>query len=297
WSVDPFGAVIRDDRLYGRGAVDMKAAIACFVAALARHGGGKGSVSLLITGDEEGPSIDGTRKVLDWLTARGERLDSCLVGEPTGVAAVGDTMKIGRRGSLNVKLSVFGTQGHSAYPHLADNPIPRLLAVLGQLTAAPLDEGSEHFDASSLAITTIDVGNKASNVIPAEVRAGFNIRFNDRHSSQSLREHITRVASLLAGRHELSFEVSGECFLTPPGPLSAAVAEAAHAVTGLECRPSTSGGTSDARFIRHHCPVVEFGLLSAQAHKVDEHVPLADLETLTRIYQGVLGQGVLERAP
>jgi len=288
WTIDPFAAAIVDGRLFGRGAADMKAAIACFVAAAARFQPGSGSISFLVTGDEEGPAIDGTVRVLDWLAARGERLDYCIVGEPTNPKAVGEMIKIGRRGSLNARLEVFGTQGHAAYPHLADNPIPRLLEMLRRLTEAPLDRGSAHFQASTLALTTIDVGNPVTNITPASARAGFNIRFNDLHSGRSLEDWIRRTLDAVGGDWTLAVEVSGESFLTRPGPLSDAVAAAAREVTGLVAELSTSGGTSDARFIAGHCPVVEFGLANATMHKADEHVPVADLEVLTRIYHAAL---------
>ncbi|MGE4278599.1 MAG: succinyl-diaminopimelate desuccinylase [Magnetospirillum sp.] len=291
WSVDPFGGQVLNERLYGRGAADMKGAIACFVAAVARFldkGEAAGSISLLITGDEEGPAVDGTVKVLDWLVARGEKLDACIVGEPTNPNRLGEMMKIGRRGSLNGKLTVFGTQGHAAYPHLADNPIPRLLAMLNALNAEPLDHGSPHFQASTLTFTTVDVGNPATNVIPAQAKAGFNIRFNDLHSGASLEKWIRHTLDVLGGDYELTIEVSGESFLTQPGALSKAVADCAQAVTGLRPEESTTGGTSDARFIKNHCPVLEFGLVSQTMHKVDENVLVADLESLAQIYQGVL---------
>ncbi|ARJ66969.1 succinyl-diaminopimelate desuccinylase [Magnetospirillum sp. ME-1] len=291
WTAEPFGAALDQGRLFGRGAADMKGAIACFVAAVARlkaEGAIRGSVSLLITGDEEGPAVDGTVKVLDWLAARGERLDCCIVGEPTNPKKLGDMMKIGRRGSLNCRLTVFGTQGHSAYPHLADNPIPRLLEILRLLTQKPLDEGTPHFQASTLALTTVDVGNPATNVIPAEARAGFNIRFNDLHSGASLEKWIRDTVAQVEGECEVKVEVSGESFLTPPGQLSEAIAQAAFEVTGLVPEASTSGGTSDARFIKNHCPVVEFGLVGQTMHKSDEHVAVADMEALTEIYRRVL---------
>jgi succinyl-diaminopimelate desuccinylase len=288
WTVDPFGAQVIDGKLFGRGAVDMKGAIAAFVAAVARFGKPAGSISFLITGDEEGPAVDGTVKVLDWLAARGETLDCCLVGEPTNPRRLGEAMKIGRRGSMNTRLTVFGTQGHAAYPHLADNPIPRLLAILNKVTEKPLDQGSEHFEASTLALTTVDVGNPATNVIPATARAGFNIRFNDLHSGAKLQEWIKGIVAEVGGETELSFEVSGESFLTQPGALSQSVADAIRTVTGLEAELSTSGGTSDARFIKNACPVVEFGLVNQTMHKSDEHVPVAHLEQLTEIYRAVL---------
>ena len=287
WTVDPFAAQVMDGRLFGRGAADMKGGIACFVAAVAKFLAGgppAGSISLLITGDEEGPAQDGTVKVLEWLAGRGERLDGCIVGEPTNPRRLGEMMKIGRRGSLNAKLRVFGSQGHAAYPHLADNPIPRLLRMLGDLTASPLDEGSEHFQASTLALTTIDVGNPVTNVIPAEARAGFNIRFNDLHSGRSLEEWIRKVCAQSGENWDLSIEVSGESFITQPGKLSQVVADAARKVTGLTPELSTSGGTSDARFICRYSPVVEFGLVTTSMHKADEHVAVADMAGLTEIY-------------
>ena len=289
WTVEPFAADVINNQLFGRGAADMKGAIACFVAAVARLKTEgmlpQGSISLLITGDEEGPAVDGTVKVLDWLAARGENLDFCIVGEPTNPRALGDMMKIGRRGSLNCRLTVFGTQGHSAYPDLADNPIPRLLDILRRLTEMPLDEGNAHFQASTLALTTVDVGNAATNVIPAEAHAGFNIRFNDMHSGASLERWIKQIIAEAGGEVEARIEVSGESFLTPPGRLSACLAEAARTVTGRTPDLSTTGGTSDARFIKNCCPVVEFGLVGQSMHKADEHVAVADLEALTEIYR------------
>jgi succinyl-diaminopimelate desuccinylase len=291
WTVDPFAGLVQDGQLWGRGAADMKGAIACFVAAVARakaENALRGSVSLLITGDEEGRALDGTKRVLESLAAKGEKLDACIVGEPTCAAALGDMVKIGRRGSLTARLKVFGTQGHTAYPHLADNPIPRLMKMLRAITSAPLDSGSAHFDPSTLALTTIDVGNPASNVIPAEARAAFNIRFNDHHSGISLEAWLRRTLDGVGGAYELEVEVSGESFFTAPGPLSEALVRAIKAETGREAELSTTGGTSDARFIKAHCPVAEFGLVGRTMHKSDERVALADLETLTRIYRRVL---------
>ena len=288
WTVDPFAATLLNDRLYGRGAADMKAAIACFVAAVARLRPARGSVSLLITGDEEGRALDGTVKVLDWLQQRGEKIDACIVGEPTNPTQLGQMMKIGRRGSVNFRLAVRGTQGHVAYPHLADNPIPRLLAVLNALTAEPLDQGSEHFQPSNLEITTIDVGNATTNVIPPEARAGLNIRFNDLHTGAKLVQWVQDVAAQWGGDCEITSEISGESFITQPGALSDALAAAIVQETGLTPELSTTGGTSDARFIARHCPVVEFGLITTSMHKADEHVLVADLDRLTRIYQGTL---------
>jgi succinyl-diaminopimelate desuccinylase len=294
WSVDPFAAEVRDGRLYGRGAADMKAAIACFVAAVARHLAGtgepRGSISLLITGDEEGPAVNGTRKVLDWLAARGERLDACLVGEPTNPATLGEMIKIGRRGSLNARLRVDGVQGHAAYPHLADNPIPRLIRILAALDAESLDTGTDYFQPSTLTLTSVDVGNPASNVIPAAAQAAFNIRFNDRHTFASLRDWIDARCRGAGGRYVLDLDCSGEAFLCAPGPWSTTVAAAVAEQTGCSAELSTSGGTSDARFLKEVCPVCEFGMVGESAHKVDESIPLADIESLTRIYVNVLAR-------
>jgi len=299
WTVDPFGAALVDGQVYGRGATDMKGAVAAFVAAVARFlaasgaqfiSEGRGSISLLITGDEEGDAVDGTVKVLDWLKARGERLDACLVGEPTNQKRLGDMIKIGRRGSLTAKLTVHGVQGHTAYPQLADNPVHRLVRMLDAVTREALDDGTEHFQPSNLQITSIDVGNAASNVIPARAEAAFNLRFNDRHSAKSVEAWLRRKFDEAAagGRYELAIKVSGEAFLTPPGPLSELIARAAEAETGVVPELSTTGGTSDARFIKDHCPVAEFGLVGLTMHKADERSAVADIEALTRIYQAVL---------
>jgi len=301
WTRDPFSGDVTDGVLHGRGAADMKSAIACFTAAVAklveRHGapdswGTPGSISLLITGDEEGPAVNGTRKVLEWLAERGEQLDACIVGEPTNPEALGDMIKIGRRGSTTGDVVVHGTQGHTAYPHLADNPVHHLVRMLGTLTAAPLDEGTEHFPPTTLQITTVDVGNPANNVIPARVSATFNIRFNDLHSSDSLaawvRETFDRAIAGTNARYDLSFRVTGEAFLTPPGPFSEAISDAVAKVTGRRPELSTTGGTSDARFIKDFCPVAEFGLVGQTMHKVDERVATSDIEQLTEIYLTVL---------
>lgn len=294
WTAEPFAGDVVDGRLYGRGASDMKSAIAAFVAAVARllkDGTPAGSISLLITGDEEGDAINGTVKVLERLKARGETLDACLVGEPTNPTKLGEMIKIGRRGSLTAKLTVYGTQGHAAYPHLADNPIPRLMKMLAAVTDAPLDAGSAHFQASTLAITTVDVGNAATNVIPGSARAGFNIRFNDLHTGASLtawlRERFDNVAR---DSYELAVRISGESFLTPPGALSALVAGAVKDVTGITPELSTTGGTSDARFIKDACPVCEFGMVGQSMHKADEHCSVADIEKLTDIYHRILAR-------
>lgn len=294
WTVDPFGAEVIDGMLYGRGAADMKGAIAAFVAAVARlksaAGDPSGSLSLLITGDEEGPAVNGTVKVLDWLKDQGEVIDHCLVGEPTNPTRLGDMMKIGRRGSLNAWLTVYGSQGHVAYPHLADNPIPRLMRKLSALIERPLDAGTEHFQPSNLEITSIDVGNGATNVIPGAAKARFNIRFNDLHSGARLTAWVREKLDVVAegALYDCDIKVSGDAFLTPPGVLSDLIGGACEAVTGRRPELSTSGGTSDARFIKNHCPVVEFGMVGRSMHKTDEHVPLADLEALTEIYRRVL---------
>lgn len=296
WSCDPFAAEVRDGVLYGRGAADMKGAIACFVAAVAgfladRGPGFGGSISLLVTGDEEGEAVNGTVKVLDWLHERGERLDACLVGEPTNPTELGEMIKIGRRGSLIGRLSVRGVQGHTAYPDRADNPCHRLVRMLESVTAEPLDDGSEHFPPSSLQIVSIDVGNPVDNVIPARATARFNIRFNDRHSSAGLERWLrSRFDDAIGadGRYDLELRVSGEAFLVPPGPLSGLVADAVADVLGRRPTLGTAGGTSDARFIKDACPVAEFGLVGQTMHQVDEHTPTADLEALTRVYRAVL---------
>lgn len=293
WTVDPFGAEVRDGKLYGRGASDMKAAVACFAAAasqfLAERGPDfGGSISLLITGDEEGPAINGTPKMLGWMRGKGETMDACLVGEPTCPGRLGEMMKIGRRGSINTTLTVHGVQGHVGYPHRADNPLPRLMRMLLTLVDEPLDRGSEHFEASTLAVTSVDVGNPATNVIPAKGTGRFNIRFNDLHSGASLKDWIRERCDRVGGRYDLAFDISGESFLTPPGRLSDLIAEASLEVTGLSPELSTSGGTSDARFIKDMAPVVEFGMVGESAHKVDENVPAADVPALTAIYRAVL---------
>ncbi|HEX9789203.1 MAG TPA: succinyl-diaminopimelate desuccinylase [Kiloniellales bacterium] len=298
WRVDPFAGVVQDGQVIGRGAADMKGAIACFVAAaadvLAAHGGDLGgAISLLITGDEEGDAVNGTRKVLDWLKARGEVPDVCLVGEPTSDEALGDMVKIGRRGSLTARLTVHGTQGHTAYPHLADNPVHHLVAMLHAVTAEPLDQGSEHYSASTLQLSSIDVGNPTGNVIPAQATAAFNIRYNDKHSGASLEAWLREkfdgaIESARGARYELAVRVSGDSFLCPPGPLSDLVCTATEGVTGRRPALGTTGGTSDARFIKDFCPVAELGLLNATAHKVNEQVPVADLRQLRAIYRAVL---------
>ena len=297
WSVDPFGAEIRDGKLFGRGVVDMKCAIACFAAAASRfideHGENfTGSISLLITGDEEGPAINGTIKALGWMVEQGETIDACVVGEPTSSDTVADTIKIGRRGSMNGHLIVYGDQGHVAYPHLADNPVPRLLALLSAINAGKLDNGTDHFQPSNLEITAMETGNQATNVIHAKAEARFNIRFNDLHSGasleQKLRETCEAIAEPANTRYALDLSVSGDAFLTPPGSLSNILQMAVTGLTGQTPELSTTGGTSDARFIKNYCPVAELGLKNATAHKVDEHADLADIEMLADIYQAAL---------
>jgi succinyl-diaminopimelate desuccinylase len=293
WSFDPFGAALRDGVLCGRGAVDMKGAIAAFIAAAERFIATRGpdfagSISLLITGDEEGVAVNGTKKVLDWLKARGEALDACLVGEPTSATELGDMIKIGRRGSMTGRIAVTGVQGHVAYPQLADNAAHRLVALLGALTAEPLDAGTEHFQASGLQVTTIDIGNPTTNVIPGTARATFNIRFNDLWSSAKLKEWVAARLAAAGGEYQLQWEVSGESFLVPPGRVSDCLAGAIGDVTGRTPELSTTGGTSDARFIQAYCPVAEFGLVGQTMHKTDERVEIADIAQLTAIYEAFL---------
>jgi succinyl-diaminopimelate desuccinylase len=290
WRVDPFAGEIVDGELFGRGAVDMKGAIGCFVAAVARflrHDHLHGSISFLITGDEEGPAVNGTVKVLDWLRARGETIDACVVGEPTNPERLGDMIKIGRRGSLSGFLKVRGVQGHVAYPHRASNPITQLAAMLRALSE-PLDEGTQHFPPSMLVPTTFDVGNEATNVIPGEARANFNIRFNDLHTPESLKDWLHETLDRVGGTYELQTRCSGPAFLTEPGPLTALMQDVVWQELGVVPELSTSGGTSDARFIKDICPVIEFGLVGQTMHQVDERVSLADLEALTSVYLRLL---------
>ncbi len=292
WSVPPFGGEVRAGLLYGRGACDMKGAIAAFVAAAAQHLQTqplRGSISLLITGDEEGVATDGTVRVLDWMAEHGEIPDFCLVGEPTNQVRLGDVIKIGRRGSVTAGITVFGTQGHVAYPQRSDNPVHRLVRALAALTAAPLDGGTEWFEPSSLQVTTIDVGNPAHNVVPASARATLNIRFNDQHSSATLGAWLRATLARYADRFEVDLSASGESFLTTPGPLVAKLRQAVQQATGVEPRLDTGGGTSDARFIARHCPVAEFGLIGTTMHQVDERVPVDELRALAGVYRHVLG--------
>ena len=291
WSEDPFAAAIRDGFIVGRGAADMKGALAAMAAATARHlahGPIKGRLSFIITGDEEGPATFGTAPMLDWLEANHLVPDLCLVGEPTSQAHLGDMMKIGRRGSLNAWITVNGAQGHVAYPHRASNPITPLVAILAALKARALDAGNDWFQPSNLEITDVAVGNPATNLIPAQARARLNIRFNNEHSGAALEAWIRDTVAAHAPSAHLEVKISGEAFLTEPGALSTLVAEAVHAVTGRSPELSTTGGTSDARFIRRLCPVVEFGLPGQSMHKVDEHAAVADVAGLADIYAAVL---------
>jgi succinyl-diaminopimelate desuccinylase len=296
WSHPPFAGEIVGDRLYGRGAVDMKGGIACFVAAaldyLGAHGSKpNGSISLLITGDEESVAVNGTVKLLRWAAERGESFDHCILGEPSNVDVLGDTIKAGRRGSLNGTLIVTGRQGHVAYPERADNPIHGLVTLIAALQA-PLDEGSEHFVPSHLEFTSVDVGNATVNLIPGEARARFNIRYNDRHSQTALKTLIERrTKAAAAGRVRYAFEwqpSNADVFITKPGPFMELAASAIAEVTGHRPKLSTSGGTSDARFIKDYCPVLEFGLVGRSMHQTDESTPLEDLHTLTAIYRRII---------
>jgi succinyl-diaminopimelate desuccinylase len=297
WSHPPFGGEEINGVIYGRGASDMKGSVAAFMAAAgdfidARKTAFTGSISLLLTGDEEGPAVNGTAKVLSWLKERNSLPDDCLVGEPTCTERLGDTIKIGRRGSVNVTVTVSGRQGHSAYPQLADNPIPKLVRLLDRLASHKLDKGSEPFDPSHLAITSVDVGNPASNIIPARAGARFNIRFNPLHSSASLRQWIEtealRVKADMGGEFEIAFSETADAFLTKPGPFVEVVRKAVETVTGIKPVLSASGGTSDARFIKTFCPVVEFGPRNATVHQVDERIEVEELRVLKDIYRAVL---------
>jgi succinyl-diaminopimelate desuccinylase len=296
WRSDPFAAEIRDGVLYGRGAADMKSAIAAFVAATERiltESKPRGSISLLITGDEEGDAINGTAKVLEWLKTRGETIDHCVVGEPTSTARPGDTLKIGRRGSLTVRVTVSGTQGHVGYPRAANNPIPALAKLVTRLSEHRLDDGTEHFEPSTLSFTTIDVGNRAGNIIPAAARAQLNIRFNDSQTAESLTDWIQReandVAKAVGVKIALQPVIGARAFLTKPGAFTDLVTKAVTRTTNLTPQLSTTGGTSDARFIKDVCPVVELGLAGSTMHKVDECVPVADIHRLTDVYAHLLG--------
>ncbi|MCL7464265.1 succinyl-diaminopimelate desuccinylase [Phaeovulum sp. NW3] len=295
WTHDPFGGEIHGGELWGRGATDMKSGVAAFVAAavdFVTETPPDGAVILTITGDEEGAGHDGTRALLDWMADRAEAMSVCLVGEPTCPEHMGEMMKIGRRGSMTLYLEAQGIQGHSAYPHRAKNPLHALVTLLGRMTAAPLDQGTAHFDASTLQITTIDCGNPANNVIPAKARATVNIRFNDAHSGESLTRWaetlLTTVEAETGVTLTLRSEISGESFLTPPGDFVRLVAAAVQVETGLAPVLSTSGGTSDARFVKDHCPVLEFGLVGKTMHQVDERVEIAQIAQLKSIYARIL---------
>jgi succinyl-diaminopimelate desuccinylase len=291
WSEDPFAGEIRDGFIVGRGAADMKGALAAMIAATARHlnrGPLQGRISFIITGDEEGPATFGTTMMLDWMEANGLVPDLCLVGEPTSQHQLGDMMKIGRRGSLNAWITVNGAQGHVAYPHRASNPITPLVAILADLKARVLDDGNDWFQPSNLEITDVSVGNPATNLIPAQARARLNIRFNNEHTGAALADWICATVAAHAPSAQVEVKISGEAFLTEPGALSALVADAVHAVTGRTPELSTTGGTSDARFIRRLCPVVEFGLPGQSMHKVDEQAAVADIAGLAEIYASLL---------
>jgi succinyl-diaminopimelate desuccinylase len=297
WSHPPFAGDVAENVLYGRGAVDMKGGIACFVAAaldhLAEHGGEpkRGSISLLITGDEESIAVNGTIKLLQWAAERGEKFDHCILGEPSNVSVLGDTIKAGRRGSLNGTLVVTGRQGHVAYPDRADNPIRGLVTLIAALQA-PLDQGSKHFDPSNLEFTSVDVGNPTVNLIPGEACARFNIRYNDLHSQTALKTFIEhRAQAAAAGRIHYAFEwqpSNADVFVTKPGPFTELAATAITEVTGIKPKLSTTGGTSDARFIKDYCPVLEFGLVGQTMHAVDERAPVADLVALTDVYRRII---------
>jgi len=292
WSHPPFAGEIADGNLFGRGATDMKGAIAAFAAAVldfTAQGKPKGAISFLITGDEEGPAVNGTVKLLQWAKARGEKFDHAIVGEPTSVKRVGDTIKIGRRGSLSATLSVFGKQGHVAYPDRAQNPMRPLVTMLEALTEKPFDSGTKEFQRSNLEVTSVESGNPAFNVIPAEAKARFNVRFNDKHNSASLKKTIEKrlKAAAKGARYRLDYEPPSESYLTRRGPFVDLVVKAV-AASSVKAALSTSGGTSDARFIKNYCPVVDLGLVGNTMHQIDEHVPLEDLQRLTKIYRRIL---------
>ncbi len=295
WTHDPFGGVIKDGMLWGRGATDMKSGVAAFAAAaidFVRNTPPDGAVILAITGDEEGDGDHGTLALLDWMAVNGESMTDCLVGEPTCPEVMGEMMKIGRRGSMTALITAKGVQGHSAYPHRAKNPVAALVRLMDRLASHELDRGTDHFDASTLALTTIDTGNPANNVIPATCTGTVNIRFNDAHTgaalSDWLRTEATRVQDETGVGITMTIRISGESFLTPPGPLSDLIARAVQAETGIIPKASTTGGTSDARFVKNHCPVVEFGLVGKTMHQVDERVAVADIQTLKAIYTRIL---------
>ena len=295
WSVNPFSAEIIDGWMYGRGATDMKSGVAAFAAAaidFVLQTPPDGSVVLAITGDEEGPAKDGTVALLDWMQSKGEKMNVCLVGEPTNPNEMGEMMKIGRRGSLNAHFTVIGQQGHSAYPHRANSPFPAMIRLMDTLASSTLDQGTEHFDASTIAIVTIDTGNPATNIIPSQSHATVNIRFNDTHSGASLTKwlevHTHKIGAKFGVEIKMQVHISGESFFTPPGELSNLVSRAIQVETNRVPEMSTSGGTSDARFVKHHCPVVEFGLVGKTMHQVDERVELAQIHQLKSIYSRIL---------
>jgi len=295
WTMPPFGAEVKDGFMYGRGATDMKSGVAAFAAAaidFANDMPKDGALILAITGDEEGDAEDGTLALLDWMTQQGEAMSVCLVGEPTCPDTMGEMMKIGRRGSLNAFFTLRGTQGHAAYPHRANNPLPAMARLMDRLSSHKLDTGTEHFDASTLAVVTIDTGNPATNVIPEACRATVNIRFNDAHTGAELSDWLRAEAGKIADEFkieaDLKIKISGESFLTPPGDFSGIIARAVEAETGIAPELSTSGGTSDARFVKNHCPVVEFGLVGKTMHQVDERVEVAQIHQLKSIYSRIL---------
>lgn len=295
WTMPPFGAQEKDGFMYGRGATDMKSGVAAFAAAaidLVRQSPPQGAIILTITGDEEGDAVDGTTALLDYMDKTGERMSACLVGEPTCPDEMGEMMKIGRRGSMTAWLTFKGVQGHSAYPHRAKNPLPAMARLMDQLASHELDQGTDHFDASTLAVVTMDTGNPATNVIPAECKATVNIRFNDLHTGQALTDWMQGLADVVAAdtgiKVEMKVKVSGESFLTPPGPLSDLIAKAVEAQTGRVPELSTTGGTSDARFVKDHCPVVEFGLVGRTMHQVDERVAVEQIHQLKDIYTRIM---------
>ncbi len=295
WTMPPFEAEIKNGMLYGRGSTDMKSGVAAFAAAavdFVQNTPPDGALILTITGDEEGDAADGTMALLDWMETHEERMNVCLVGEPTCPNHMGEMMKIGRRGSMNAWFAVTGKQGHSAYPHRAVNPMPAMARLMDRLASHELDQGTDHFDASTLAVVTIDTGNAATNVIPAETRACINIRFNDIHTGEGLsywlRDEAAKVDAEFGTKTEVKIKISGEAFLTPPGPLSDLVAKSVEAETGVAPELSTSGGTSDARFVRNHCPVVEFGLVGKTMHEVDERVEVEQIVQLKAIYSRIL---------
>lgn len=295
WTVDPFGAEIKDGYLWGRGSTDMKSGVAAWVAAavdFVQDAPDDASLVITITGDEEADAIDGTTAILDWMAAEGEVMTDCIVGEPTSPNEMGEMMKIGRRGSMTAFFTAQGKQGHAAYPHRALNPVPALAQLIADLDAHELDQGTDHFDASTLAVTTFDTGNPATNVIPAECKATVNIRFNDAHTSDDITAWLTNEAARISAasgvKIDMSVKVSGESFVTPPGPLSELIATSVHTETGRTPEASTSGGTSDARFVKNHCPVVEFGLVGKTMHAVDERVSVAQIGQLKSIYSRIM---------